>query len=115
MSRKLRVWWVPQVPLHPFYVSVSGIAEAVKIMDILAKYDDFQYKNRIKPDYRNAGGVEQFIPMDGAFDDEYDVKVIEDGVEGYWISWEDEDTGIEDPYEYLAYMKSNEQEQEQDV
>jgi hypothetical protein len=41
MSIKLKVWWVPQVPMKPFYVNVSSVEEGVKIMDVLADYDDF--------------------------------------------------------------------------
>ena len=29
-------------------------------MDILAEYDLFQFKNDIKPDYSNAGGLQVF-------------------------------------------------------
>lgn len=56
----LRVWWMPQVPGKPFQVPVASIKEAKKLLDVLADYDLFQYKNRIKPDYSNAGGFEVF-------------------------------------------------------
>lgn len=57
---KLRVWWIPQVPAPPmFHVEVETPEEAVKIMDVLANYDLFQYENKIKPDYSNVGGLEQ--------------------------------------------------------
>jgi len=67
-----RVWWIPQVPMKPFYVSVGTTEEAVKILDTLAKYDLFQLANNIKPDYSNAGGLQ--------------VKV-----DGEWEEWEDEE------------------------
>ena len=57
---KLRVWWIPQVPMKPFHVEVKDIEEAKKIMVVLADYDLFQYDNRVKPDYSNAGGLEVF-------------------------------------------------------
>ena len=41
-----RVWWIPQIPLHPFYVPVKTV------------YDLFQFENNIKPDFCNAGGLE---------------------------------------------------------
>lgn len=69
---QLRVWHIPQVPMHPFLVYVSSIKEAVKVMDTLAIYDLFQFKYKIKPDYSNASGLE----------------VFEDGE---WVDWEDED------------------------
>ena len=56
--KQLRVWWMPQVPMTPFYVEVSSVEEGVKIMHVLADYDIFQYKNNIKPDYSNTGGLE---------------------------------------------------------
>ena len=83
MDNKLRVWWIPQIPGHLFVVNVDNIAEGVKLMDILANYDDFQFRHRIKPDYSNAGGLQMFD-------------------EGEWIDWCDEDTGEDDPREYLG-------------
>lgn len=87
---KLRVWWIPQVPGTPFYVEVSSVLEGVKIMDILAEYDLFQYENHIKPDYCNAGGLQLF-----------DEEDKEDSSEGSWVDWYDEETGIDDPREWL--------------
>lgn len=56
----LRVWWIPQAPMKPFHVPVDGVIEAKKILDVLARYDAFQFENNIKPDYCNAGGLEVF-------------------------------------------------------
>lgn len=89
MTPQLRVWWIPQVPGRPFHVPVGSVEEAVKIMDVLAKYDAFQYDNNIKPDYCNMGGLEQWeLNYDG------------EGTAG-WCSWYDEESGIDDPREYL--------------
>jgi hypothetical protein len=55
---RYRVWWVPQVPMKAFYVEVDDLKTAVKIVDVLADYDIFQYENRVKPDYSNVGGVQ---------------------------------------------------------
>ena len=60
MNTQLRVWWIPQVPGRPFHVPVSSVQEGVRIMDVLAKYDRFQFDNNIKPDYCNAGGLEMW-------------------------------------------------------
>ena len=67
---KLRVWHIPQVPGKPFYVPVETPQEAVKVLNTLAEYDDFQFKNHIKPDYSNASGLE----------------IFEDGKWGEWYS-----------------------------
>lgn len=59
MEGDLRVWWIPQVPsTTPFYVKVKSEKEAGKVMDILAKYDLYQFEHNIKPDYSNVGGIE---------------------------------------------------------
>ena len=89
----LRVWWVPQVPGKCFYVPVSSIEEAAKLLVVLADYDLFQYNNRIKPDYCNAGGLQVFL--DDAFEDGPD-----------WCDWYDEDTGEEDPIKYVEEKKN---------
>jgi superinfection exclusion protein gp17 len=68
----MRVWWIPQVPGKPFHVEVSSPAEAGRLMGVLAKYDLFQFENRIKPDYCNVGGLE-----------------VRDGRE--WVEWCDPD------------------------
>jgi len=92
--KKLQVWWIPQVPMKAFEIEVSTLKEGIKIMDVLAKYDDFQFKNRIKPDYCNAGGIVQWSEdCDG------------EGTPG-WEDWNDEETGIDDPEEYIKYLDS---------
>jgi hypothetical protein len=79
---KLRVWWIPQVPGTPFYVDVDSVEEGVKIMNVLAAYDQFQFDNNIKPDYADVGGIEMLE-------------------EGEWCSWCDYELEIDDPIEYL--------------
>ncbi len=54
---KLKVWWIPQVPMEAFEVEVETINEGRKLCDVLANYDAFQFENRIKPDYCNMGGL----------------------------------------------------------
>jgi hypothetical protein len=90
VGMKLRVWWVPQVPMKAYYVDVSSVEEGVKIIDALAKYDLFQLANNIKPDYCNAGGLQMF-----------DEEDKEDGPEGSWVDWCDYETGECDPEEYI--------------
>lgn len=85
----LRVWWVPQVLMAPFYVPVASVADGVKIMDVLADYDAFQFRHRVKGDYSNVGGIERWCADNG--DDEPG-----------WESWYDEETGEDDPRAWLA-------------
>jgi hypothetical protein len=89
MTQQLRVWWIPQVPGTPFYVPVSSVAEGVRITDTLARYDQFQFDNNIRPDYCNAGGLEM-----------WDLNSDGEGTPG-WVSWYDEETGEDDPEEFL--------------
>lgn len=56
----LRVWWIPQVPMKPFHVAVKDRDQAILLLRTLADYDLFQFENRVKPDYCNAGGLEMF-------------------------------------------------------
>jgi hypothetical protein len=90
---KLRAWWIPQVPMDAFRVDVDSVAEGAKLLNTLARYDEFQFEQSIKPDYSNAGGLEMFDPDDK-----------EDSELGSWVSWCDEETGIDDPEEYLEQM-----------
>jgi len=82
----LRVWWVPQVPMKAFHVTVSSLQFGVEVMDALARYDAFQFDNRVKPDYCNAGGIQ-------IFDD------------GEWVDWYDEETGEDDPRAHLEAVR----------
>ena len=93
MNGDLRVWWMPQVPMKSFYVDVKSVEEGIKVMDVLAKYDAFQYDNNIKPDYSNMGGLEMYVTD------------VEDGDEMVWEDWyyEDENVGYyDDPKQYLV-------------
>ena len=94
----LQVWWVPQVPMQAFTTPVSSVQEAVKVMGVLAAYDQFQYDNHIKPDYTNAGGLQRWCAdSDGA------------GTPG-WEDWYDEETGESDPDAYLELLQESENE-----
>lgn len=76
---KLRVWWVPQVPMKSFNVPVKTPEEAKQILDILAAYDMFQYENHVKGDYSNMGGLEVFNEEEKDWEDWYS----DDGLDIY--------------------------------
>jgi len=84
----LRVWWIPQVPMSPFFVSVESIRESVLLIDTLGKYDIFQFENNIKPDYCNCGGLE----------------MLENGE---WVDWYDDATNEDDPSAWLRAQLSD--------
>jgi hypothetical protein len=75
----LRIWWIPQVPMKAFCVEVGSIKEAKLILNTLGEYDNFQFKNNVKPDYCNTGGLE-------VWEDNYDGE----GTCG-WVTWYSED------------------------
>ena len=54
----LRVWWIPQIPMSPFYINVETREQGDWLCGVLAEYDTFQHENNIKPDYSNVGGVQ---------------------------------------------------------
>lgn len=87
---KLRVAHYPQIPCKPFHVEVKDLQEAKKIFDVLANYDQFQLDNRIKPDYCNSTVLEQW-----------------DEEEKDWMSWCDDETGIDDLDEYLEHLNQS--------
>lgn len=82
----LFVWHIPQIPMKPFHVPVDSPEEAIKILNVLAFYDMFQYENNIKPDYSNAQGL----------------NVFEDGEWTEWCSPNGEE--IDDYAEYLEFL-----------
>lgn len=78
--------------MKSFKVEVGTVLEGVKIMQVLADYDAFQFDNNIKPDYSNAGGLQMFDPSDDT-----------DSPEGSWVDWYDEESGEDDP---VAFVES---------
>ena len=56
----LRVWYIPQVPMGPFHWTVPDLVTGREVINALYKFSYFEYKNRVKPDYADAGGIERF-------------------------------------------------------
>lgn len=73
---RLRVWWIPQVPMQPFEAFTDSFVVAKSLLESLAQYDLFQFENRIKPDFCNTGGLSIW---DESMNDEGD---------GKWTDWE---------------------------
>ena len=84
----LQVWWIPEVLMEEFKVDVASIEEGSKILDVLARYDLFQYKNKIKRDCSYFGSLRRWCEDDG------------DGKPG-WEDWYDEETGENNPRVFL--------------
>lgn len=92
-NKPLRVWWIPQVPMDPFYVVVYSLFEGKKILEVLADYDRFQFENKVKPDYSNAGGLQE--------------KVTDNGNDDDWEDYEDEEGRNIDDIEIEELMEKH--------
>lgn len=82
---EFRVWWIPQVLMKPFTVGVPDIDTGVLLCDALARYDLFQYKHHIKPEFSHGGGISWAHPLatDGEWwdvdpDDELEMRSLRD-------------------------------------
>ncbi|MFM1254739.1 superinfection exclusion protein [Yersinia enterocolitica] len=102
---KFRVWHIPQVPMKSFQVEVASVEEGVRMMNALADYDLFQYKNYIKPDYCNMNGLQMW---DESLTEE-DMADME--LTDKWVDWYSDE--YEDPREYVeaqnrtAYLEAH--------
>lgn len=58
---KLKVWHIPQVGYPAtFKYEVSNVVEGWIVLDLLAKYDQFQLDNKIKGDYASCQGLSKW-------------------------------------------------------
>lgn len=90
---KLRVWWIPQVPMESFHVPVNSVLEGKKVLDMLAAYDAFQLQYRVKPDYTNAGGLQEYDEETGEWNDWYSEcsgDDLDDYCESNYCVWKEE-------------------------
>lgn len=92
--RKLRIWCIPQLPMKVFYWRVNTLVEAKNMIAMLDDYNQFQYENKIKPDYSDAGGLEVFD--------------TESGDNGEWEEWEDEEGRSIDDIEMDELIENSE-------
>lgn len=78
----LRIWWIPQIPMEPFYFPVQNVEQAHHDLKLLAEYDKFQFEKNIKPDYSNAGGLEVYVEdWDGKGNPEWEDWMDETGLD----------------------------------
>jgi hypothetical protein len=79
----LQIYWFPQVGGKMFTYPVDSLEHAVSMLDMLAKYDLFQFENKIKGDYTNHGGLQIWSKDDGS------------GMPG-WVEWNPEEEQIDE-------------------
>lgn len=90
-EQKLKICHFPQIQMKKYFeVDVKNLEEAQIIMDTLANYDLFEYKNKIKPDYSNMT-----------------ILKIWDEEANDWLEWMDEETGISNLDEYINFLKED--------
>jgi hypothetical protein len=87
---EMKILHIPQIPMTAFDVPVQTLIEAKLLLDVLAEYDLFQFRQRVKPDYSNAS----FLVV-------FDTTYTQDGEnpEGSWVDWYDEEGNDIDQYE----------------
>ncbi|WP_332645086.1 hypothetical protein [Aeromicrobium sp.] len=76
MSAPYRVWHIPQIPMEAFHVEVPDLPTALIVWNALSDYDLFQFENRVKPDYSNASGIQEFAEGEWSDVDDYELQVI---------------------------------------
>ena len=84
--KKFKLEWMPQLPLkkgdEPFIVYADTLIEIVKLQNVIARYDIYQYEHNIKPDFSNAGIISQYNKeCDGWGEvDEMDLEDVENEI-----------------------------------
>lgn len=64
-----RVWYAPQIPMPAFTVGVPDFATGVEILEVLVRFSLYEYKNRVKGDFADAGGISRWeSDGEGGFD-----------------------------------------------
>lgn len=62
--KKFKVWYIPQVPMQPFEVECETAEQAQDALDLITNFSIFEFENKVKPDYSDAGGVEKWDETD---------------------------------------------------
>jgi len=76
-------WQLPQIPGKSFEKKVNNLLEAKILLDALKDYENFQYINKIKPNYLKVGGLVV-----------WDENLDFDKTRGKWSAWVDGKTGF---------------------
>lgn len=65
----LEVYYIPQVPMKAFTVKVKTVEEAKLVLKTLYNFSNFEFENKIKYDYSDAGWLE--IDWEEWYDEEW--------------------------------------------
>jgi len=72
---KFKMWYIPQVPMKPFEVECETAEQAQDALDLITNFSIFEFENRVKPDYSDAGGV---MVWESAYEDWSDYDIDEE-------------------------------------
>lgn len=75
-NKRLKIWYVHQVPCQPYEQFVDSIADAKLVLNSIYNLTLNLGDNRIIPDYSNAGGLNIYADADGSGERD-------------WYEWED--------------------------
>ena len=56
-DKRFKAWYIPQVPMKAFEVETHTAAEAQAALDLITAFSIFEFENKVKPDYADAGGI----------------------------------------------------------
>ena len=84
---KYKVRYVPQVPMESFEVEVENIEMAIKLYETIVKLSIFEFKNKIKSDYSDAGWIQYFNEEDNEWCDIEELEGFEDWEDKLKFNW----------------------------
>lgn len=64
-----RFWYIPQIPMKAYEREFKTLEEAKTALDMVIEFSTFEFENNVKGAYSDAGGVSEFNPFDGEWDD----------------------------------------------
>jgi len=71
---RFKAWYIPQVPMKAFEVERPTAVEAQAALGLLTDFSIFEFENKVKPDYYDAGGV---VEWDEATQEWHDLEAAD--------------------------------------
>lgn len=65
--KKFKVWYIPQVPMKAWEVEVQSLDTARLVLECVVQFSNFEFENKVKPDYSDVGGICEWV--DGEWED----------------------------------------------
>lgn len=61
---RFKAWYIPQIPMTAFEVEKPTASEAQAALDLITDFSIFEFENKVKPDYSDVGGVQEWDETD---------------------------------------------------